>query len=329
MVWRGPSPAGGGPATLRAMRRLILLLALLTAASAVAAAPTAASPARHHAGTAAAASFRAPSPCGRLRRHPANIRHLIVIVMENHSYSEVLGHAPYLTALARVCGVATNYHSVGHPSLPNYLAMTSGSTHGISSDCEPTACPLGGPSIFSQLTARRMLWQAFDESMPSHCSLGGTRLYAPRHNPAVYYTAVRSVCRKRDVRAGSPTSGPLHSALTSGLGKFSFVTPNICNDMHDCPVSVGARWLAKWIPAMRASRSYQAGHTAIVIVWDEGGGGHVPLIVVSPNTPAGARTSHLFTHYSLLHMAESVLGITNYLGHAAATCGLGSAFRLR
>ncbi len=314
---------------MRGMRRLILLLALLTAASAAAVAPTAASSATHHASASATASFRAPAPCGRLRRHPANIRHLIVIVMENHSYSDVLGHARYLTALARVCGVATNYHSIGHPSLPNYLAMTSGSAHGISTDCQPTACPQGGPSIFSQLTARRMLWQAFDESMPTTCSLGGTTLYAPRHNPAVYYTDVRSVCRKRDVRAGSPSSGPLHSALRSGLGKYVFVTPNICNDMHSCPVSAGDAWLAKWIPAMRASRSYQAGHTAIVIVWDEGGGGHVPLIVVSPNTPAGARSSRPFTHYSLLHMSESVLGIKSYLGKAVDTGGLGSAFRLR
>jgi acid phosphatase len=84
----------------------------------------------------------AAASCGsRAHQRPA-VRHVIVVLMENHSYSEIIGHAPYITALARRCGLATNYHAISHPGHPNYLALTSGSTHGQTSDCTPSECPI-------------------------------------------------------------------------------------------------------------------------------------------------------------------------------------------
>jgi phosphatidylinositol-3-phosphatase len=310
------------------MRRTRLTVTALAALAAITAFPAAVTATSTSTTQPAAASFHAPVPCGRRAHSRPDIRHVIVIVMENHSYSQVIGPARYLTALAKVCGLATNYHSVGSPSLPNYLAMTSGSTHGLSVDCDPAQCAQSGLSIFAQLSLRSKLWQAFDESMPSNCSLSGTNLYAPRHNPAVYYTSVRRWCRVHDVRLGTPASGPFRNALRGRLGSFVFVTPNICNDMHDCSVATGDAWLAKWIPAIRGSRVYRAGHTAIIVTFDEGAQGHVATVVVSPYTRAGMRSSQLFSHYSLLHASEYVLHIHAFLGHAASAGGLGKAFRL-
>jgi len=281
------------------------------------------------AGAAAAAPSSArPAPCGARAHHRPDIRHVIVIVFENAAEQDVIGHAKYMTALARACGLATDYHGIRHPSLPNYLAMTSGGIHGVTTDCLPRACSTNARSIFEQLGRHHRRWQAFAESMPHRCALAATKLYAPRHNPVVYYRRIRRGCLRHNQRLGSPSSGPFHRALRGHLGRYVFVTPNMCNDAHDCPLSVADHWLSRWMPAIRHSRSYGKRHTAIVITFDEGSNNnHVATIVVSPYTRAGTRSSAHFTHYSLLHMCESVLGV-GYLGRAAAAGGFGRAFRL-
>jgi phospholipase C len=300
------------------MRTVPMLLALLVATVCAAAMP----------GPAAGAS----RACGaRVDERPV-VRHVIVIVMENRSYSDVIGRAPYITALARRCGLATNYHAVAHPSLPDYLAMTSGSTHGIASDCSPAECSVRGRSIFSQVTAHRLGWRSYAQSMPVACDMGSGGLYAARHVPAVYYLGVRSICRTHVRRLGRLGSGHLHEALNSGHAPaYMFVTPDMCNDMHDCSVSAGDRWASRWIPMVRASRTYRAGHTVILLTWDEddgGSGNHVPLVVVSPYTPAGRRSSRALNHYSLLRASEHLLGIRRFLGEARRFSGLGYAFHL-
>jgi phosphatidylinositol-3-phosphatase len=284
-------------------------------------------------GPAVTAHIRLPSPCGSRARRTPNIKHIIVIVFENKAPKDVYGHAPYLTALAKRCGTATNFHAEGHPSLPNYLAMTSGSTYGLHKDCEPQSCSQSATSIFAQLVVRHRLWQAFEQSMPSRCSLAATNLYAPRHNPAVYYTHLRASgsCAAHDQSLGHPAQGNFHKALNHTLGSYVFVTPNICNDMHSCPVSAGDRWLQVWMPVIRSSRVYRAGHTAVIVTFDEGGGSdnQIPTFVVSPYIRAGFRSNKAFTHYSLLHACEFALGIHAYLGSANGADGFGTAFKLR
>src|SRR5690349_3535947 len=308
--------------------RASVLVATLAAALLVTGSATAtvgAAPAR----SAAQAGFRAPSPCGSLRHHRADIRHIIVILFENHSYSEVIGHAPYFTALAHRCGLATNFFAESHPSLPNYIAMTSGTTHGLTSDCDPSACPQHQLSIFDQLVKRHKSWQAFAESMPANCSTHTMNLYAARHNPAVYYTALRSSCLRHDRRLGSTTSGPFRTALRGSLADYVFVTPNICNDAHSCSLSVADRWLQTWMHVIRSSRVYRAHRTAVVVTFDEGGGNHIATIVVSPYVRAGLQVHKRFDHYSLLRASEHALGINAYLGNAASRGGFGTAFKLR
>jgi phospholipase C len=270
--------------------------------------------------------------CGARADQPPVVRHVIVIVMENRSYSDIIGRAPYITRLAHHCGLATDYHAIAHPSLPNYLAMTGGTTHGVASDCSPAECPVRGKSIFSQVTAHRLGWRSYAQSMPAACDTGSGGLYAARHVPAVYYLAVRSICRSHVRRLGRLAGGHLHDALNGGHAPaYLFVTPNLCNDMHDCGVSAGDRWASRWIRMMRRSRTYRAGHTVILLTWDEddgGAGNRVPLVVVSPYTPPGRTSSRLLNHYALLRASERLLGIRRYLGEARRFSGLGYAFHL-
>jgi phosphatidylinositol-3-phosphatase len=240
--------------------------------------------------------------------------------MENKSASDVMGgsSAPFLHSLASACGQATNFHAETHPSLPNYIAMTSGSTHGVRDDSPPSSHPLKGPSIFSQLGSH---WRALQESMPKPCDRGTTLLYAPKHNPAAYYTNLARTCGKQDVKLGRT---PDISA------RFTFITPNLCHDTHNCGVSTGDRYLATLVPKIVNSKEYRAGHTAVFITWDEDDGSKANLIatlVVAPSTHAGTKSGQRFTHYSLLRTTEELLGLKK-LGAAATAPSMRAAFGL-
>jgi hypothetical protein len=271
-----------------------------------------------------------PSSCGTKTGAPATYAHVIWIWMENKSYSQVVGSsaAPYLNSLAAGCGLATNYTAVTHPSLPNYIAATSGSYWGIGDDNPPSSHPLAVNSIFEQAGSAG----SYEESMPSNCDLTASGSYAPKHNPEAYYTNIRTACAADNVPMGTTASGAFASALGSGnLPKFSFLTPNLCNDMHVCSVQTGDAWLQSWVPKITSSAAYQAGNTVLFITWDEddnAAGNHVATLVVSPYTSPGTKSGTAYTHYSLLRTTEELLGITTFLGNAASATSMRAAFGL-
>jgi len=266
--------------------------------------------------------------CGTKTVHPATYAHVIWIWMENHAYDQIIGSsaAPYINSLALGCGLATNYTAVSHPSLPNYIAATSGDTWGITDDNPPSSHPLAVNSIFQQAGSAG----SYEEDMPTNCDLSSSGNYAVKHNPEAYYTSIRTACNADNVPMGTTSSGAFLTALNAGsLPKFSFVTPNLCNDMHDCSVQTGDAWLQSWVPKITASQSYQAGNTVLFVTWDEDSGrNQVATIVVSPYTTRGTQSGTAFTHYSLLRTTEELLGITTYLGNAASAASMRPAFGL-
>lgn len=273
-------------------------------------------------------------PCGTSRA-PARATHVVWIWMENESYAAVVGSrsAPYLTQLAHECGLATDYEAVSHPSLPNYIAATSGDTWGIADDAPPSAHPVAHASIFSQLIAAGLTWRSYEESMPSNCDRSSSGLYAVKHNPAAYYTGIGKACGQWDV--------PL-PALESALGRnrlpsFAFVTPNLCDDMHDCSVAQGDAWLQRWVPKILGSRGFRSASTVLFITFDEGtdDANHVATLVLSAATPPGTRSARRFDHYSLLKTTEELLGLAEARArarggeHADRVPSLGGASRSR
>jgi phosphatidylinositol-3-phosphatase len=266
-------------------------------------------------------------------------KHVIWIWMENHSYNSIIGssRAPYVNSLATECGLAANYHNVSHPSLPNYVSATSGLGYRaiakFDRDCNPVpGCVTPAASIFGQGET----WKAYQESMPSNCHKANSGKYAVRHNPLPYFTRLRG-CATFDVPYAR-----LAGDLSAGrLPAFSFVTPNLIDDMHNSSVAVGDKWLAANLPAILTSHEYTSGSTAVFITWDEGEGGtatkcatnttdvgcHVATIVISPSTRRGTRSAKLFNHYSLLGTAEQLLGLPA-LGKAASSPTMTSAFNL-
>jgi phosphatidylinositol-3-phosphatase len=152
-----------------------------------------------------------------------------------------------------------------------------------------------------------------------------------KHNPAAYYTGIRFQCGEWDVPLGSPGSGPLAADLARGvLPAFTLVIPNLCDDMHDCPVSAGNSWLETWLPRIFASAPYRTGTTAVFLTWDEGVGLQVPLVVAAAGVPRGTSVAVAANHYSLLRTMAAALGLpAASLGAAATATDLLADFRLR
>lgn len=258
------------------------------------------------------------TPCGISHVAPA-YQHVVWILLENVGYSVVgSSSAPYLNSLSDRCGLATNYLAISHPSLPNYIALTSGSTHGIADDAEPVSHPLGGPSIFSELDGN---WRGLVQSMPDACDHVTSGTYAARHNPSVYYVNLGATCARDDV----PLTFPLDLSA-----RFTFITPNICDDMHSCPVATGDRWLSHVVPEIIASPQYQSRSLVLFITFDENDSGptnHVPTLVVAPSVPRHSRIGAAFSHYSLLRTTETLLGLP-LLGAARTATSMVNPFHL-
>jgi len=305
----------------------------------VAAAVLAAALAAPVAGAALPAPVSAASaPCGTMRLSQTHYTHVVWIMMENHSYGNIIGssQAPYLNSVATECGLATNYHNISHPSLPNYIAATSGlplaSLTPFDPDCSPSRkCSTPAPSIFGQVS-----WKAYEESMPKNCAPKNSGEYAVRHNPPPYYTTL----------TGCPTDDVPYTQLASDLSSgtlpaFSFITPNLIDDMHDGTIAQGDSWLSSNLPTILNSSEYTSGSTVVMITWDEGEGGtsndcatnttdigcHVATLVISPSTGAGTQSATLFNHYSLLGSTEQLLGVPE-LGQAGSANSMLSAFNL-
>jgi hypothetical protein len=271
------------------------------------------------------------NPCGTVPDPPAVYAHVIWIWMENHTFDEVIGHgdAPFTTQLAKQCGVAKGYATVGNPSLPNYIGATAGGTFGISDDDAPAKHALESDNLFRQVRASGRTAKSYEESMPQNCALTDTGSYAVKHNPAAYFTGGddRDACKRDNVPMGTTDAGAFVADLTNDtLPAFSFVTPNLCHDTHDCGVASGDTWLHAWLPKILGSREYLDRNTAVFIVYDEST--PIPNVMVSPSTRPGTVADGPFNHYSLLRTTEEMLGISPLLGAAADAPSMRSAFHM-
>jgi phospholipase C len=247
--------------------------------------------------------------------------------MENKSADAVIGSsdAPFENALAGRCGLAADYHGVAHPSLPNYLAATGGSTFGVTDDDPPSSHPIAGESLFSQVESAGLTWRAYQEAMPSPCQLTSSGRYAVKHNPAAYFTDLRTSCSANDVGFDA-----FQQDIDAGsLPSFAFVTPDMCSDTHDCPVSDGDAWLKTWLTRLLDGPDYRAGNTVIVLTWDEaeGGGDTVPTLVIAPSVAPGTVVDQSFDHYSLLRTTEGLLGLGT-LRNSSSADSMAPAFGL-
>lgn len=245
--------------------------------------------------------------------------------MENEEYGNIVSNpgAPYINGLLRSAALATASYGVSHPSLPNYLALTGGSTFGIDSDC--TDCHVDATNLVDQLEGAGISWKAYMEGVPSPCFKGSSSgAYAKRHNPFVYYDDIAS---NPDRCAKVVPYDRLNADYRSGnLPAFIWITPDLCHDMHDCSVADGDEWLSEVVPSLIRALGPRG---ILFLTWDEGDsdegccqlarGGRIATIVAGPTTRAGARSTVPYDHYSLLRTVEEAFRLQPIRG-AACPC---------
>ena len=256
----------------------------------------------------------------------------MVIIEENHSRAEAMASMPHLAALASRYGQATNYSAITHPSLPNYLAIGAGDTFGITDDNDPSSHPLSGQTVFGTTLGVGATAKTYAESMPSNCDLTDYGNYAVRHNEWTYFTSTteRSACNSFDVPMGTTTGGNLLSDINAGtLPITGQMTPNVCDDAHDCSLTTADTWLNGWVSALMAGPDYTSGHLTIIVTFDEDDGSannNVAFVVIDPRLN-GKTVTTAANHYSLTRWLNANAG-TSLLRNAATATDLKSAFGL-
>lgn len=272
----------------------------------------------------------AAHPCGVAAFPRRHYRHVVWIVMENKSWFDVMGKpspASHIKRVARLCSAASSFYGEANPSLPDYLAMTSGSTQGVTDDKGPSFHPITADNIFHQVGD----WRTLEESMPTPCSETDSKTYFTRHNPALYYVDLQPTCASLDVPLG---------ATPDISAKFTLITPNGCNDMDEASVrcassfagvvQLGDAWLGSFLKTILKTPQYRSGTTAVFITWDESSHGapatqRIPTLVIAPSVRPGTISVKRFDHYALLRTTEQLLGLP-FLGAAATAPSMRRAF---
>lgn len=271
-----------------------------------------------------------PSPTASATPSPTPVPppKVMVVVLENNAYENVIGNssAPAINRLARRYGLATHYYARRHPSLPNYIDMVSGRTFDITSDC--TQCSVHGTSIADQLEGAGQDWRAYMESMPAPCFQGDSYagLYAKKHDPFMYFDDIRTnPVRCAKVR---PFTGFYADLDGDRLPAYTFVTPNMCHDGHDCPLRTSDTWVDGFTQRVLASPWF-AGGGVLFLTYDEGTtdagccqvatGGHIVTLVVARSITAGRHLDTPVDHAGLLRTIEALYG-QPHLGEADCPC---------
>jgi len=230
---------------------------------------------------------------------------VFLIVMENKSPEEALT-GKFTASLAARSWVANNYHAITHPSVPNYLALTSGSTWGVTDDSYHV---LPRQDLGTEMTVAGVTWRAYMEGLGDTGCLNSPVPYDPGHNPFAFYGGA---CPANVVALTQ-----MAADLAGNTPRLSWITPDRCHDTHDCSVAVGDEWLKQTVGEIMSSAAWK-NHGALFITWDEddGSNSNRVLTLEVANGYVHRESNRAYDHYSLLATIEDMLGVGR-LGQAA------------
>ncbi len=249
---------------------------------------------------------------------------ILVIVDENHTQAQAQAGMPYLVSLQNQFGVTTRHTAPTHPSLPNYLVIAGGSTFGVTNDNSPASNPVRGQSVFGAAIAKGKTAKTYNDSMTTNCQLSSSGRYAVKHNPWAYFVDERTQCQQGDLPLGRLAADVSGGALPT----VGMLTPDMCNDGHDCSLATADAFLRNWMPLIMNGPDYRNGKLTVVITFDEGVGTSqtIETVVVNPTIHGAVITTPL-THASLSRWLYRVSGSTP-LRDAASAADFGAAFGL-
>jgi len=275
------------------------------------------------------------------------IKTVFIIVMENHNWSSIINNdsAPYINqTLLPQASYALNYHNPPgiHPSEPNYLWLEAGTNFGVHNDSGVKSNHQSSTDhLVTYLNNAGFTWKAYEEGISGKvCPLKDVNLYAAKHNPMVYFDDVTD---NMDPNAAyciaheRPFSELATDLKNNTVAQYNFITPNLCNDMHDvvgCPsldqVKNGDTWLSEQVPMILASEAYKNGGV-LFITWDESDDNDQPIgmIVLSPLAKGGGYSNSIeYTHSSTLRTIQEIFNVKPFLGDAANATDLSDLFRV-
>jgi hypothetical protein len=271
------------------------------------------------------ATRTATSPAAAATTSPI-VTKLLVVVVENHSLAQMARSMPFTFSLAERYGYADHYTALRHPSLPNYLAIASGSTNGVTDDGSPSAHLLRGPTVFGAALAAGRTAGVYLDAMTSSCQTTSSGRYAVKHNPWAYFVDERAACRRFDL----PLSAFVTAARNGTLPSAGMLVPDLCHDAHDCALATADAWFADRMRTITAGPDWRSGRLAVVLTADEDdrtAGNRVLTVVAHPSlSHVVVRTP--MTHYSLTGLYAEVTHAPR-LGNAARAPSMARAFGLR
>jgi hypothetical protein len=289
-------------------------------------------------GTSTAVTVTVNNPAG------GGIHTVFIILMENKNWSAIKGSAsaPYINGTLLTAGAhAENYVNLPgiHPSEPNYLWLEAGTNFGVLNDSAPSTNHQSTTQhLVTLLQNAGLSWKSYQENISgTSCPLTASGLYAPKHNPMVFFDDVTNHLSSSSANCIQHVRP--YTELASDISKgtvpsYNFITPNLCNDMHGatgCPsdlIAAGDTWLSTEVPKILASNAYKSGG-AIFITWDESEGGDLPIgmIVLSPQAKPGYSNSIAYSHSSTLRTFEEIFHLSPMLGDAANATDLSDLFQ--
>lgn len=269
-----------------------------------------------------------PAPTATPMPLVPEFKHIVTIVFENKEFGTVIGNSrmPYFNYLADTYTLLTQHYAVTHPSLPNYLALISGETFGLDFNC--TKCLYDAVTLPDLIEASGRTWKTYQEDMPSACFEGSDYgLYAMKHNPFIYFEPIR-LNAERCARSVVPFTQLYADIAANELPAYAFITPNLCNDAHDCGLLVADQWLQSLMLVLQPALEARGEPYLIILTWDEGqgdhsccglpakAGGRIPTVLVSPQVKAGYEDETPYTLYSVLKTVAESWDL-EYLGQAS------------
>ena len=267
--------------------------------------------------------------------------HVFLIVLENHSFSQVIGNAamPYFNSLAAQHSLAANYFANTHPSIGNYFMLTTGQ---IVTNNDNFAGTFAGDNLARALAGAGKTWKSYVESLP-HIGYTGANVhpYLKRHNPFSYFT---DVINTPSIAANMVPFSQIFSDLSAGsLPSFAYIAPNAHNDAHDCPgggatcrdtdkLAAADSWLQANIDPLITNPALA--NSVFIITWDEStdpdiahGGGQIATVLVGSHVRSGFRSTTFYQHQNTLRLILDLLRVSDHPGGSAAAAGMNEFFQ--
>jgi acid phosphatase len=240
--------------------------------------------------------------------------HVVLVVMENHSYEEVRT-LPYISSLITQYTSFSQSYAVTHPSQPNYLALWAASTLDVTDDaCPPAGAPYSAANLGSACEEADLKWKSYCEDLPatgsSDCA-NADNSYRRKHQPCPSFSNVKHKWECSFLQLAEDIA-------EDELPAFSFVVPNMCNDMHDCAADSGDAWLAKNLPAMIEAVGPRG---LVILTWDEddkSSSNHILTVFAGQQVKSNYVSSQPMTHYTVVRTICDALGLETFANASSA-----------